>query len=61
MVGTSVELTRVPFSDFYAQVTKAVEPVVAYVMKLPIPMFSKKRLVLIVRAYYYSSTRGRAK
>jgi hypothetical protein len=38
MVGT-----RVTFSAFYANVTKAVEPVVAYVIKLPIPMSSKKR------------------
>ena len=40
MVGT-----RVPFSAFYAKATKAFEPIVAYVIKLPIPMYSKKRLV----------------
>ena len=40
MVGT-----RVPFSAFYATVTKAFEPIVAYVIELPIPMYSKKRLV----------------
>ena len=40
MVGT-----KVPFSAFYANVTEAVESVVAYVIKLPIPMYSKKRLV----------------
>ncbi len=39
MVGT-----RVPFSAFYAKVTKAIEPIVAYVIKLPIPMHSKKSL-----------------
>ncbi len=31
------------FSAFYAYVAKALEPVVAYVIKLPIPMYSKKR------------------
>ena len=36
---------RVPFSAFYAKATKAFEPIVAYVIKLPIPMYSKKRLV----------------
>jgi hypothetical protein len=40
MVGT-----RVPFSAFYAKSTTAIEPIVAYVIKLPIPMYSKKRLV----------------
>jgi hypothetical protein len=40
MVGT-----RVPFSAFYAKATTAIEPIVAYVIKLPIPMYSKKRLV----------------
>jgi hypothetical protein len=40
MVGT-----RVPFSAFYATVTKAFEPIVTYVIKLPIPMYSKKRHV----------------
>jgi hypothetical protein len=40
MVGT-----RVPFSVFYTTVTKTIEPIVAYVIKLPIPMYSKKRLV----------------
>ena len=34
-----------PFSAFYAQVTRAVEPNVTYVIKLPIPVYSKKRLV----------------
>ena len=34
-----------PFSAFYAQVTRAVEPIVTYVMKLPIPVYSKKCLV----------------
>ena len=40
MVGT-----RVPFSAFYAKSTTAIEPIVAYVIKLPIPMYSKNRLV----------------
>jgi hypothetical protein len=40
MVGT-----RVPFSVFYATTTKAFEPNVTYVIKLPIPMYSKKSLV----------------
>ncbi len=40
MVGT-----RAPFSAFYAKVTKAIEPIVAYVIRLPIPVYSKKRLV----------------
>ena len=40
MVGT-----RVPFSALYGKVTKAFEPIVTYVIKLPIPMYSKKRLV----------------
>jgi len=40
MVGT-----RVPFSAFYAKATTVIEPIVAYVIKLPIPMYSKKRLV----------------
>ena len=40
MVGT-----RVPFSAFYAGVINAAEPVKAYVIKLPVPMYSKKRLV----------------
>ncbi len=39
MVGT-----RVPFSAFYAKATKGIEPIVAYVIKLPIPMHSKKSL-----------------
>jgi hypothetical protein len=39
MVGT-----RVPFSAFYTKATTAIEPIVAYVIKLPIPMHSKKRL-----------------
>ena len=43
-----------PFSAFYAKVTRAafyaketrvVEPMWHYVMKSPIPMYSKKRLV----------------
>ncbi len=50
-----------PFFAFYAKVTKAVEPVVAYVMKLAIPTYSKKRRVLIVRESNYSSARGWAK
>ena len=37
MVGT-----RVSFEAFYSNATKAFEPIVAYVMKLPIPMYSKK-------------------
>jgi hypothetical protein len=40
MVGT-----RVPFSSFCAKVTKTIELIVAYVIKLSIPMYSKKRLV----------------
>ena len=36
---------RVPFSALYGKVTKSVEPIVAYVNKLPIPMHSKKHLV----------------
>jgi hypothetical protein len=39
MVGT-----RVPFSAFYAKATTTIEPIVAYVIKLPIPMRSKKSL-----------------
>jgi hypothetical protein len=37
--------TMVPFSVFYAKVTKVVVSVVSYVIKSPIPMYSKKRLV----------------
>ena len=48
MVGT-----RVPFSAFYAKATTAIEPIVAYVIKLPIPMYSKKSLVS--RADNYSN------
>ena len=33
---------RVPFSALYVSVTKDVEPVVSYVLKLHIPMYSKK-------------------
>ena len=40
--------TRVPFAAFYASVTNAVEPLVAYVTKLPIPMHSKKLQLLLV-------------
>jgi hypothetical protein len=40
MVGT-----RVPFSVFYGKTTQVFEPIVVYVIKLPIPMYSKKRLV----------------
>jgi hypothetical protein len=40
MVGRSV-----PFSAFYVKVPKTMEPIVAYVIKLPISMYSKKRLV----------------
>ena len=40
MVGT-----RVPLSAFYDKATTVIEPIVAYVIKLPIPMYSKKRLV----------------
>ena len=40
MVGT-----RVPFSAFYAGVINAAEPVKAYIIKLPVPMYSKKCLV----------------
>ena len=40
MVGT-----RVPFSAFYAGVVNATEPVKVYIIKLPVPMYSKKRLV----------------
>jgi hypothetical protein len=55
MVGT-----RVPFSAFYTTVTKTIEPIVAYVIKLPIPMYSKKRLVsYFVRVDNYSSARLR--
>ena len=41
MVGTGV-----PFTAFYVSVTNAVEhePLAAYVVKLPTPMYSKKRL-----------------
>ncbi len=39
MVGT-----RVPFSAFYAKATKTIDPIVAYVIKLHIPMYSKKCL-----------------
>jgi hypothetical protein len=42
MVGTTL---RVPYSAFYANVAEALEPVVAYVIKLPIPKYSKKRPV----------------
>jgi hypothetical protein len=39
--------TGVPFTVFYVSVTNAVEhePLVAYVVKLPTPKYSKKRLV----------------
>ena len=40
--------TRVPFAAFYASVTNAVEPLVAYVIKMPIPMHSKKLQLLLV-------------
>ena len=40
MVGT-----RVSFSAFYAKATTVIEPIMDYVIKLPIPMYSKKRLV----------------
>ena len=40
MVGTGVS-----FSAFYAGVINAAEPVKAYVVKPPVPMYSKKRLV----------------
>jgi hypothetical protein len=34
-----------PFPAFYTTVTKTIEPIMAYVIKLPIAMYSKKRLV----------------
>ena len=40
MVGTTV-----PFSAFYSAVINVAEPVKAYVIKLPVPLSSKKRLV----------------
>jgi hypothetical protein len=40
MVGT-----RVPVLAFFASATHAVEPLVDYAIKLPTPMYSKKRLV----------------
>ena len=40
MVGT-----RLPFSAFYTKMTKKVDPIVVYVIKFPIPMYSKKSLV----------------
>ncbi len=44
MVGT-----RVPFPAFYAKATKEFEPIVAitvaYIIMLPLRMYSKKRLV----------------
>jgi hypothetical protein len=40
MVGT-----RVPFSVFYVKEVKVFEPIVTYVIKLPIPMHSKESLV----------------
>ena len=40
MVGT-----RESFSVFYAKSTKVFEPLVVYVIKLPIRMYSKKSLV----------------
>ncbi len=40
MVGT-----RVSFSAFYAGVVNDDEPVKAYIIKLPVPMYSKKSLV----------------
>ncbi len=40
MVGT-----RVTLSAFYPKATTAIEPIVAYVIKLTIPMYSKKLLV----------------
>ena len=39
MVGT-----RVLFSAFYAKATIAIETIVAYVIQLPIPVYSKKSL-----------------
>ena len=42
MVGT-----RVPFSAYYANVTKAFEPAVAYAIKLPIHMYSVASLTII--------------
>ena len=38
MVGT-----RVSFSVFYTTVTKTIEPIVSYVMKFPIPMYSNPK------------------
>ena len=40
MVGT-----RVSFSAFYPKTTTSIESIVVYVIKLPIPMYSKKSLV----------------
>jgi hypothetical protein len=37
--------TRVHVAAFYASATNAVDPLVAYVIKLPTPIYSKKRLV----------------
>ena len=37
--------TRVPFSAFYVKATTVIESIVGYVIKFPIPMYSKKRLV----------------
>jgi hypothetical protein len=41
MVGT-----RMSFSVFYAKVTKTFERIVDYVIKLSVPMYSKKSLCL---------------
>jgi hypothetical protein len=35
----------VPFSAFYAKATKSFEPIVTSVIRLPIPMNSKKSFV----------------
>jgi hypothetical protein len=37
--------TRMPFSVFYAKEVKVFEPIVTYVIKLPIPMYPKESLV----------------
>ncbi len=39
------KLTQTSISAFYAKVTKTIDPIVTYVIKLPIPMYSKKNFV----------------
>ena len=43
--------TRMSFSAFYTTVTKTIEPIMVYGIKLPIPMYSKSCLVSYNESY----------